>query len=433
MLGFAFLLPFLTWIQAAGMALMALLFNLFILPRMQVDLSKPLAAVGERGESAGDVWTGIILYPLSVLALILVYRRHMHIVAAVWAIMALGDGMAGVAGAALKSRALPWRGDKTWAGFAAFVLAGTLGSFVLACFVDPTLAAARVFWTCIATAIVGAVVETLPIRLDDNASVPLVCGAFMFCAFMVESAALASNLPYLGRRLALGGASCLAFALVARALKLVNNSGAVAGTLFALAVYMGYGFKSFLILLSFFVLGSVATRLGFAKKATRGIAERRGGARSWREAVANTLAGAFFALLAISTNHQAAFLAALVAAFAEAAGDTVSSEIGQWLSGRAYLITTFEPVAAGENGGVTLVGTAAGLVASALVAGLGLALGLVGKGGAGWAFGAAIAGNLLDSLLGATIERRHGLTNGTVNFAGTSFAGALALAFSLRA
>jgi uncharacterized protein (TIGR00297 family) len=122
----------------------------------------------------------------------------------------------------------------------------------------------------------------------------------------------------------------------------------------------------------------------------------------------------------------------MVAAFAEAAGDTASSEIGKWLSDRAYLITTFQLVRAGENGGVTLAGTAAGIVASGAVVALGYALGLVGKGGAARAVGAAFAGNLLDSLLGATIERRGLVTNGIVNFAGSSFAGALALALSLR-
>jgi len=58
-------------------------------------------------------------------------------------------------------------------------------------------------------------------------------------------------------------------------------------------------------------------------------------------------------------------------------------------------------------------------------------LGLCGKGGAAIALGAAITGNVLDSLLGATIERRGLVTNGIVNFAGTSVAGALALAFTL--
>ena len=199
-----------------------------------------------------------------------------------------------------------------------------------------------------------------------------------------------------------------------------------------MAVYAGYGYKSFLILFAFFVLGSAATKLGYARKAALEVAERRGGARSWREAAANLLAPAFFSILVIATLHQRAFLLALVAALAEAAGDTISSEIGQLVGGRAYRITTLQPVPVGENGGVSLAGTSAGLGASALIAALGYALGLVTAGGAVIATSAGLAGNLFDSLLGATLERRGSVTNGIVNFAGTTLAGSLALAVYLQ-
>jgi uncharacterized protein (TIGR00297 family) len=431
MLIFAFLLPFLTWVQAAGCAVLALLFNVLILPRLDVDLHKRPAA-GPREAASPSVWTGIVLYPISVLALILLYRRSLHIVGAVWAIMALGDGMASVVGEGLRGPAVPWNREKTWSGFLGFIAFGTVGAYVLTRWVSPSIPVDQAIRVCIATAVVGALVETAPIRLDDNLTVPLVAGAFMFCAYQVERSALHSNLPYLGRRIVLALLVNLLFALLALALKAVDRSGAACGFVLGVAVYLGYGYKSFLLLLAFVLLGSAATRLGFAKKAARGVAERRGGARSWREALANSLAGAFFAILVITTHREAAFLVALVAAFAEAAGDTVSSEVGQWVSDRAYLITTFKPVPAGENGGVSVAGTAAGLLASALVVGLGYALGLVGTGAALGALAAAFAGGSLDSLLGATLERRGLVTNGVVNFAGTSFAGAVALNVAFR-
>jgi len=442
MLIFAFLLPFLSWVQAAGCAVLALLFNLFLLPRLQVDLSKqPGVAGADLTRSAGSdteflpypasTWTGIILYPTSVLLLILLYRHHLHVAAAAWAIMAMGDGMASVVGEGLCGPALPWNGEKRWSGFAGFVVAGTAGAYALTRWVNPSLPVNKVLIVSAAAALVGALVETVPIRLDDNISVPLVSGAFLFCAYLVERSALDSNVPFLRRRVLVAVAINAVFALLALGLKTVGRSVAVAGFVLGVAIYLGYGYKSFLILLSFFLLGAMATRLGYATKAAREIAERCRGARSWREALANTLAGASFAVLVITTHQEAAFLVALVAAFAEAAGDTVSSEIGQWLSPRAYLITTSQPVPAGENGGVSFGGSLAGLLASGLVVGLGYGLGLCGKGGAAIAFSAAVAGNLLDSLLGATLERRGLVTNGIVNFAGTSFAGGLALALTL--
>jgi uncharacterized protein (TIGR00297 family) len=450
MLVLAFLLPFLTWVQAAGCALLALSFNVFVLPHLDVDLGtrlrlaggvsrwsrddlfRPAKAKAEIRPFSPSIWTGIVLYPISVLVLILVYRHHMEIVAAAWAIMALGDGMASVIGQAFGGPLLPWNREKTWSGFFGFVCAGTLGAYVLTRWVNPALPADGVLRVCAATALVGALVETVPIRLDDNVSVPLVAGGFMFCALLMERSALASNLPYLGRRVVLASVVNLVFALLALALKMVDRSGAACGFMLGAAVYLGYGYKSFSVMLVFFVVASLATRAGYARKAARGIAEKRGGARSWREALANSLAGAFFAVLVITTHQEAAFLAALVATFAEAAGDTVSSEIGQWLSDRAYLITTFAPVRAGENGGVTAGGTAAGLVASALVVAVGYGMGLCGRGGAGIALVAAFAGNLFDSLLGATLERRGLVSNGIVNFAATSFAGGLALSVAFR-
>ena len=427
MLSFAFLLPYLTWTQAAGCALLALLFNLVVLPRLDVDLRKSTATAPPAG-----VWTGIVIYPISVLVLILLYRHAMYVVGATWAILALGDGLAGVVGSAWRGPTLPWDREKTWSGFLAFLVAGTAGAYVLTRWTAPTLAPDFALGVCAATALVGALVESAPIRLDDNATVPLVAGAFMFCVYFVERSALDSNLPYLGRRIVLAVAVSLALAGLAWGLKLVTPSGAISGFLLGVAVYLGYGYKSFLLMFTFFLVGSAATRLGYARKAARGVAEKRGGARSWREALANSLAGAFFSILVITTHHEGAFLIALIAAFAEAAGDTVSSEIGQWISPRAYLITTFRPVAAGQNGGVSMGGSVAGFLASTLIVAVGYGMGLCGRGGAALALSGAVAGNLLDSVLGATLERRGLVTNGIVNFAASSFAGGLALAIALH-
>ena len=461
---FAFLFPGLTWKQAAGCALLLLLFNTLILPWLDVDVSKrPGVADGMGAAAPGlsqpppgpllnkgggtciptahtypaptvNTWTGIVLYPISVLVLIGLYRNHLHIAAATWAIMALGDGMATAVGEALRGSVLPWNRQKTWPGFISFAVAGTVGAYILTRWIAPEIPPHWTLMVCAAASLLGAVVESIPIPLDDNLTVPLVVGAFMFCALLVERSALDSNLPYLGRRIFLAIAVNLAFALLACALKAASRSGAVCGFFLGTAIYLGYGYKSFLLLFAFVLLGSVATRLGFSKKAARGVAERRGGARSWREVLANLLAAAFFAVLVITTHHEAAFLIALVAVLAEAAGDTVSSEVGQWASDRAYLIMTFEAVPAGEDGGISLGGTAAGFAASAIIIGLGLGLGLCGPyrfAGPAIALGAACVGNLFDSLLGGTIQRRGLVTNSIVNFAGTSVAGALALGLAL--
>ena len=502
---FAFLFPYTTWEQAAWCVLLLMILDSLILPWLDIDISKTPGAAGEHspnaalflGERVASVAsrvrgyllrpvylirphavvdlspsphrlvearaavhplplgegedrvrattserTGIILYAISALALVVLYRRDLHIAAAAWAIMALGDGMAAVIGEGLASSwrgklaaAVPWNPEKTWAGSLSFAIAGTAGAYVFTRWTANQIAPSSAFAVCAAGALLGAAIESFPLALDDNVTVPLIVGAFMFCAFLMERSALDSNLPYLGRRILLAIGVNSVFALSAWALKAASRSGAVCGFLLGTAIYLGYGYKSFLLLFAFVLLGSVTTRLGFAKKEARGVAERRGGARSWREALANLLAPSFFAILVITTHHEAAFLIALVAALAEAAGDTVSSEIGQWASDRAYLLTTFKSVRAGEDGGVSMAGTAAGFSASAAIVGLGLGLGLCGPyrfAGPGIALGAAVLGNLLDSLLGATLQQRGLVTNGMVNFAGTSVAGGLALGLALH-
>ena len=116
----------------------------------------------------------------------------------------------------------------------------------------------------------------------------------------------------------------------------------------------------------------------------------------------------------------------MLAALAEATADTVSSEIGQALGGRPFLIPSFKRVPPGTDGAISTVGTLAGLASAAAIAGTGSAtLELSGRAAlVAWISGTA--GLFFDSVLGATAERRGWIGNDVVNFASTAFAAALA-------
>lgn len=426
----AFLLFSITWRQTAALAALIFLLEIYLAPAFSLKPAGMEGDVAAPGPIRLDA--GTVMYPASIFLLALIFHRYLDIVAMAWALLALGDGMAGLAGAAWGKRSLPFNSDKTWEGFAAFVIFGGAGCVLMKLWVSGAPLTSKAWIICGAAALAGALIESLPIRLTDNATVPLLAGGFIFCAGLVERSALDRNLPYLGVRIALSVVINLAFALGALALGQITLSGAAAGFVLGVAIYMGFGWKSFLILFAFFVIGAASTRLGYAKKLSRGVAERRRGARSWREAVGNLLPASFFSILVIITPFQQAFLMALVAALAEAAGDTAASEIGKWLSGGAWLITTLKPVEAGEDGGISVAGSAAGLAASALIVLLAWTLGLCRGWNALIVFAAAVAGNLGDSVMGAALERRGLVTNSVVNFLGTSLAGALALAAALH-
>src|SRR6185436_12239594 len=85
--GFALLLPYLTPWPATILAGGAVAFNLFALPRLAGTLYRP-------GEVRRRLSSGIVLYPVGVLLLILTFPDRRDIVAAAWGVLAFGDGMA---------------------------------------------------------------------------------------------------------------------------------------------------------------------------------------------------------------------------------------------------------------------------------------------------------------------------------------------------
>jgi uncharacterized protein (TIGR00297 family) len=120
-----------------------------------------------------------------------------------------------------------------------------------------------------------------------------------------------------------------------------------------------------------------------------------------------------------------------IAILAEAAADTVSSEIGQVFGGQPRMLTTLRRVEPGSDGGITLIGTAAGAIAAAIIAAIGV-----------WALredwfalvfctAGAVLGLFFDSLLGATAERKGWLNNDAVNFLSTLSAPIFAVLFML--
>lgn len=186
------------------------------------------------------------------------------------------------------------------------------------------------------------------------------------------------------------------------------------------------------------LLAFAATRAGRRKKERLGTAEARRG-RSAAQVAANLGLAALVASEPVKIwfldsrwlplrAHSGAFMSAMaLAALAEAAADTVSSEIGQVLGGRPRMITSGRIAEPGADGAVSILGTLAGIVAAAIVAGAGT-WALRGDRNLFWlSSSGAVFGLIFDSLLGATLERRGWLNNDAVNFLSTASAAGFTL------
>jgi uncharacterized protein (TIGR00297 family) len=217
------------------------------------------------------------------------------------------------------------------------------------------------------------------------------------------------------------------FAGVARLLRGVTASGAWAGAVVCFLLYANAGFGAFAGLVTVFILAWITTRFGYRRKQYFGVAEERAG-RKASQVLANLSMAAICASL-YGFDGRPGWLLACAAALAEASADTVSSEIGQAMGEQARLITTWEPVLPGTNGGVTLLGTLAGVASAAIVTLVSCATGMIPWKWLAISLAGATAGMLGDSVLGASLERRGFLNNNSVNFLGTLIASALALAF----
>jgi uncharacterized protein (TIGR00297 family) len=215
------------------------------------------------------------------------------------------------------------------------------------------------------------------------------------------------------------------FGLVGYFARGVTASGAVAGTIVAFAIWMGLGLGGFVTLFAVFAITWLTTRVGYSRKRALGLAENKRG-RNAAQVMANVGAAAVFAVLAL--RFRPLFGMASVACLAEATADTASSEIGEALSKRAWLVTTFREVPPGEDGGVSLPGTLAGIAAAAAIAFAARALHLTQS----FAIPliAAFLGTLFDSWLGATVERMGLIGNNTVNAICTTAAGLIVIAFA---
>jgi len=204
-------------------------------------------------------------------------------------------------------------------------------------------------------------------------------------------------------------------------------------------------------LIVFYLVGSKATKAGKERKAALEEGHQAAGNRNAVQVLCNSFSAFLAALLwtalfdpestvssllssvlhpkesydfqrcplspAIAGGSSRALLFVCLGHFACCLGDTLASEIGILAPSPPRLITTFKPVPPGTNGGVSMTGTIASL-AGGVIMGSTLASSLLIENAGcrsdwintifplvAWGAVAGVIGSLIDSLMGATIQR----------------------------
>lgn len=224
----------------------------------------------------------------------------------------------------------------------------------------------------------------------------------------------------------------LAIALIAPK-KLLTLGGLANAWLLGVIIWGTLGLPGYLVVMFYFLVGSVVTKVGIAQKEAEGIAEKRSGARGPENVWGSALIGALCALAIVwLPDYQPLLLLGYVASLSTKLSDTTASEIGKAYGKTTFLITTLKPVPRGTEGAVSLEGTLAGILGSVAIALVAWGVGLINLTEIIYCVIAAFIATTIESLIGATLQSRlTWLSNELVNVINTFLGAAIAIGLGL--
>ncbi len=355
-----------------------------------------ISSIEREDDSLGTVYYAIALFVLSGLGFAL-DRMILPLVGVLT--MAYADGLAALVGKTWgKSKPFAFAPEKTLLG--TLVVMGV--SFVIALGVMQCFNRAEgrydTVWPMLliasCNALLAALIELTGKKGTDNLSLPIGTGSFVMLCFYHGSLGLWIYL-LLSAGILLG----------AYRLKAISEDGIVAAILTAVTLYTLGGQWIGASLLIFFLLGSAVSKVKNEHKRSAEQLQESGSRRNWKQVLCNSLPASVLLWLGLFYPNAGVLKLLSFAVFSAAAADTFSSELGMLFKGKVVHILTGKAVPSGVSGGVSLAGFLAGLLGSALLSLL--AIPELGAEGFFIATGLGFSGTIVDSLLGATLQRKY--------------------------
>ncbi len=195
--------------------------------------------------------------------------------------------------------------------------------------------------------------------------------------------------------------------------KALDFFGSLVMIFMGIVIVLSAGLRWLLIIVLFLILGLSATYYSKDYKKDLGEFEGR---RTAKNVISN---GVVAFIMAAFGGYYLPFVGGFIGAIATATADTLGSEIGILSTPR--LITTFKKVPAGTNGAVSVRGTVAGIIGSAIIGLAAYVLGVLPDPVMALKISiiSGTVGCFMDSILGALLENRNILNNEHVNLLAT--------------
>jgi uncharacterized protein (TIGR00297 family) len=190
--------------------------------------------------------------------------------------------------------------------------------------------------------------------------------------------------------------------------KALDLFGSIFMIIMGIVIIFTVGVHWLILIFIFLILGLVSTKYKHQYKKDIGVYE---GTRT----IKNVISNGIVPLIMAAFGNYGGFIGSI----ATATADTLASEIGVTVQPR--LITTFKKVPPGTDGGISVLGTVAGIIGAGII---GVAAYLLGISQDPFltlkiSIIAGTVGCFVDSILGAVLERRNYISNEYVNLIAT--------------